>query len=142
VYATSGRRRTLLAGGCVIRMDSQVGDLRLGDILIEGDRIAAIGPAIDASDAARIDASDFVVLPGFVDTHRHTWQSCLRHRMGDAAFWTYCADMLRDLGPKYTAKEVYVGTLLAPVSAIEAGTTTMVDWSHSQNSLAHADAAV
>jgi 5-methylthioadenosine/S-adenosylhomocysteine deaminase len=91
-------RRMLLAGGCIISMDSDARDLRRGDILIDGDRIAAIAPAIDASDAARIDASDFVVLPGLVDTHRHTWQSCLRHRMGDVGFWTYCADMLRDLG--------------------------------------------
>jgi cytosine/adenosine deaminase-related metal-dependent hydrolase len=134
--------RTLITGGCVISMDPTVGDLRRGDILVERGRIAAIAPHLDAADAVRFDASDFIVLPGLVDTHRHTWQSCVRHRMGDVSFWTYCALMLRDLAAHYEPEDVYAGNLLGALSALEAGTTTMVDWSQIQNTPVHADAAI
>jgi 5-methylthioadenosine/S-adenosylhomocysteine deaminase len=123
-------------------MDAAVGDLRQGDVLIEDGRIAAVASTVDAPNARVLDARDFVVLPGLVDTHRHTWQSCVRHRMGDVGFWTYCAHMLRDLAGHYAPEDVYVGNLLGAVSALEAGTTTLVDWSHIQNTPAHSDAAI
>lgn len=123
-------------------MDAAVGDHRKGDVLIEDGRIAAVAATVDAPDASVLDARDFVVLPGLVDTHRHTWQSCVRHRMGDVGFWSYCAHMLRDMAGHYAPEDVYVGNLLGAVSALEAGTTTLVDWSHIQNTPAHSDAAI
>lgn len=132
----------LLKGGCILSMDAKVGDLRAGDILVEDGKIAAIAPRLDAKDAQRIDCADFIVLPGFVDTHRHTWQSALRHRMGDKGFWTYCAEMLRDLGSHYRPEDVHAGNLLGAVSALEAGTTTLLDWSQIQNTPEHSDAAI
>jgi cytosine/adenosine deaminase-related metal-dependent hydrolase len=47
-------------------------------VLIEGRTIAAVGRAVPVGDAEVIDASGMLVLPGFVDTHRHTWQSVVR----------------------------------------------------------------
>ena len=123
-------------------MDAAVGDLRQGDVLIEDGRIAAVASMVDAPEAHVLDARDFVVLPGLVDTHRHTWQSCVRHRMGDVGFWTYCAHMLRDMAGHYAPEDVYVGNLLGAISALEAGSTTLVDWSHIQNTPAHSDAAI
>jgi cytosine/adenosine deaminase-related metal-dependent hydrolase len=55
-------------------MDPAVGDLPQGDVLIEGDRIVEVGPQISA-DAEVIDADGFIVIPGFIDTHRHTWEA-------------------------------------------------------------------
>ena len=65
-------------------MDRQTGDLR-GDLLVENERIAAISPAIEASDAQIIDASTMIVSPGLINSHIHTWETGLRGIAGD---WT------------------------------------------------------
>jgi cytosine/adenosine deaminase-related metal-dependent hydrolase len=61
--------RTLLTGGAVISLDPLVGDLDRGDVLIEDGVIVELAERIDAPDAEAIDATDRIVLPGFVDTH-------------------------------------------------------------------------
>lgn len=135
-------RRTVLSGGWVLSMDPAIGDLRRGDVLIEGERIAAVAPRLEVEAAERIDASRMIVLPGFIDTHRHTWQTCVRHRYADIDPQIYFAEMLGDKGAAFTAEDVYTGTLLGAVAALDAGTTTLLDWAHVQNSPEHADAAV
>ena len=135
-------QRKLITGGTVLTLDPVLGDLPRGDILIEDGRIAAIGPTLEASDAERIDVTGHIVIPGLVDTHRHTWQSALRHRLGDADFAGYGCAMLRGLGPLYTAEDVRIGNLLGAVAALDSGTTTMLDWSHALNTPEHADAAI
>jgi cytosine/adenosine deaminase-related metal-dependent hydrolase len=59
-------------------MDAKLGDFEKADVLIEGSKIAAVGPNLEAS-ADVIDASDMIVMPGFVDSHRHIWQGQLRN---------------------------------------------------------------
>lgn len=123
-------------------MDPAIGDLRCGDMLIENERIVAVAPRIDAPDAELIDAADMIVLPGFVDTHRHTWQTCVRHRYADIDPQIYFAEMLGAKGAAFRPEDVYAGTLLGAVSALDSGITTMLDWSHVQNSFEHSDAAI
>lgn len=135
-------RRTLLKNGWIVSVDPQIGDLPRGDLLIEGDRIAAIAPRLDVGDAERIEAAGMIVLPGFVDTHRHTWQTCVRHRYADIDPQIYFAEMLGAKGAAFRTEDVYVGTLLGAVSALDSGITTMLDWSHVQNSPDHGDAAI
>lgn len=131
-----------LRGGWIISVDPAIGDLRQGDVLIEADKIIAVGPSVDAPDAEVIDASDMIVLPGFVDTHRHTWQTCVRHRYADIDPLTYFAEMLGARGAAYRPEDVEIGTLLGAVGALEAGVTTMLDWAHVMNTPEHADAAI
>lgn len=135
-------RPLLIAGGWVLSMDPDIGELRRGDVLIEGERIVAIAPRIDAPQAERIEADRMIVLPGFVDTHRHTWQSCVRHRYADIDSQIYFAEMLGAKGAAYRPEDVYTGTLLGAVAALDSGITTMLDWSHVQNSPEHSDAAI
>ena len=124
-------------------MDPALGDFRRGDLLIEGNTIVDIAPSIAADDCEIIDAADMIVMPGFVDTHRHTWQSCIRHGCCDMAESAqYFRDILFGLGSRYRPEDVYIGNLLGAVSALEAGTTTMLDWSHIINTPQHADAAI
>ncbi len=135
-------QRKLFKGGWVISMDPAVGDHRAADILVEGEKILDIAPIIDAPDTERIDANGMIVIPGFVDTHRHTWQTCVRHRYADIDPQIYFAEMLGAKGAAYRPEDVYIGTLLGAVSALDSGITTMLDWSHIQNSPEHTDAAV
>jgi 5-methylthioadenosine/S-adenosylhomocysteine deaminase len=137
--STSAPRRILIKGGHVLSLDPQVGDIPGGDVLIEGSVISRIGTDIEADDAEVIDASAYAVMPGLIDTHRHTWQTALRASVVPT---NYFASVLVHLGPHFRPEDVYIGDLLGAVSALDAGVTTMVDWSHIMNSPAHADAAV
>lgn len=133
----------LIRGGWIVTVDPALGELR-GDVLVRAGRIAQVG-SVDPAQAVGaevIDATGAIVLPGFVDTHRHTWQSALRHRNGDRHGGAYFAELLDRIGPDFTPDDVYVGTLLGALSAIDAGTTTMFDWAHIQNTPAHADAGI
>ena len=132
-------QRVLLHGGHVLSMDERVGELT-GDVLIEDGTIAAIGPELDVGDAERVDVTGDVVMPGFVDTHRHTWQTPFR---GLAADWSYM-EYLRCIAvrPNCSAEDVYAGNYVGALEALDAGVTTLLDFSHCTNTPEHADAAI
>jgi cytosine/adenosine deaminase-related metal-dependent hydrolase len=132
-------RRTLLKSGIVVTLDRDVPDLPRGDVLIEGERIAAVAPEIAADDAEIVDAGSFIVMPGFVNAHLHTWQTCLR---GIASDWTmpdYLHNMHAGIGPSFTPDDIYVSTLVGALSQLNSGTTTLVDWCHNNPSPDHTD---
>jgi cytosine/adenosine deaminase-related metal-dependent hydrolase len=135
-------QRVLLKGGVVLTMDPRLGDFEKADVLIEGSKIAAVGPDLRAT-AEVVDASKMIVLPGFVDTHRHTWQSQLRNILPNGRL---DPDYFRDIGGTargvYRPEDVHVGNLLGAWGAINACITTLLDWSHISNSPEHSDAAV
>ena len=134
--------RTLISGGTVVSMDPAVGDLGRGDVLISGGVIAAVAERIDAADAEVIDATDRIVLPGFVDTHRHTWQTAFRGVGADWTFAEYLAAIHGRLRPRYRPEDVYLGNLVGRLEALSSGVTTMLDWFHCAQSPEHADAAI
>ncbi|GAA4250400.1 amidohydrolase family protein [Dactylosporangium darangshiense] len=134
--------RTLLTGGTVISMDPEVGDLDRADVLLDDGVIAEVADRIDAPDAEVIDATDRIVMPGFVDTHRHTWQTAFRGVGADWTFAEYLAAVHGTLRPRYRPEDVYLGNLLGRLEALHSGVTTMLDWFHCAQSPEHADAAV
>jgi cytosine/adenosine deaminase-related metal-dependent hydrolase len=142
--ARAGRSpaRTLLRGGMVVSSDPAVGDLRQGDVLIEDGRIAAVAPTITAGDAEVVDATGKIVLPGFVDTHRHTWQTAFRGIGADWTFDQYRTAMHGTLRPHYQPEDVYLGNLLGRIEALSSGVTTMLDWFHCADRPENADAAI
>ena len=134
--------RILIRGGYVLTMDPELKDLTVGDVLVEGDRIAAIAPHLDASDAQVVDARGHVVMPGFVDTHRHTWQTQMRAICADWTLTDYFLGMRLAISPAYAADDVYVGNFVGAIEALNAGVTTVLDFSHCNNTPDHADAAI
>jgi len=132
--------KTLIRGGTVVSMDPQVGDLT-GDVLIEDDKIVAVEPNISA-DAEVIDASASIVIPGFVDTHRHTWEAAVRGCAPNATLDDYFVEVLDTFAPAYRAEDVYASNIAGSLECLNAGITTLVDWSHINNTPDHADAAV
>ncbi len=71
-------------GGAVLSMDASVGNYSVGDVLIEGSKILSVGASIDAGDAQVIDAAGMIVMPGFIDTHHHQFETALRSLLSDA----------------------------------------------------------
>ncbi|MFJ8591545.1 amidohydrolase family protein [Streptomyces sp. NPDC093598] len=133
--------RTLLRSGHVISMDPNIGDLPQGDVLVEDGRIAAVEPEISA-DAEVLDMTGHIVIPGFVDTHRHTWEAPIRGVAPDATLDDYFVDILDTFAPLYTPEDVYAGNLAGALECLNAGITTLVDWSHINNTPEHPDAAI
>jgi len=132
--------RILIRGGWVVPMLPGGRPFR-GDVLVDGDRIADVGALGPVADAEVVDAGDRIVLPGLIDTHRHLWQSALR---GIAADWTlgqYFARLRGRIAGQFRAEDTYTGTLLGAIEALDAGITTVVDWSHNLGGPEHADAA-
>ena len=68
---TQSNSRTIFKGGTIITMDRATAAPPVGDILVEGDRIAAIGVNLSAADAQVIDATGSIVMPGLIDAHHH-----------------------------------------------------------------------
>ncbi|GIJ48235.1 cytosine deaminase [Virgisporangium aliadipatigenens] len=133
--------RILLRGGRIISMDPAVGDLDSGDILIEDGKIVAVQPHIEA-DAEVVDATGRIVIPGFVDTHRHTWEAAIRGCAPNATLDDYFVEVLDTFAPKYRPEDVYASNLAGSLECLNAGITTLVDWSHINNTPEHPDAAV
>jgi 5-methylthioadenosine/S-adenosylhomocysteine deaminase len=134
----------VIAGGHVVTLDPEVGDVPGGDVLVRGGRIAAVGVGVanQAGGARVIDARGRVVLPGMVDAHRHVWQGALGGATGKASLLGYAESVIGALAPHYTPEDVYAGTLWGALQALNAGITTVADWSHNLAGAAHADANV
>jgi 5-methylthioadenosine/S-adenosylhomocysteine deaminase len=133
--------KILIRGGHVLTVDRTIGDLPRGDILIEDDRIVAVQPEISA-DAEIVDATGFLVIPGFVDTHRHTWEAAIRGVAPNATLDDYFVDILDTFAPHYRPEDVYNSNLAGALECLNAGITTLVDWSHINNTPEHPDAAI
>lgn len=135
--------RTLLRGGTVITSARAGEVLTDTDILIGADgNIEAIGRGLEAGDATVIDVTGRIVHPGFVDTHRHTWQSVVRHVASDWSLTEYLAGLHTGLSKHFRPEDTYTGNYLGALEALDSGITTLVDWSHNLATPAHADAAV
>jgi 5-methylthioadenosine/S-adenosylhomocysteine deaminase len=138
-----GDRTTLIKGGYVLTLDPALGDMPNSDVLIDGDKIKAVGQNLSAGPHANvIDARNRIVMPGFVDTHRHTWQTPVRGVLPSCTLDEYFAGMLNNIGIQYRPEDVYIANLMGALEALNAGITTLLDWSHVNNTPEHADAAV
>lgn len=130
-------RRTLIRNAdLVITMEPRLGDGELGliaggDVLIEGDRLAAVGRGLDGAGAEIVDATGKLVLPGFVDVHNHLWQSLIRGCGTSLAVGEWLQACVFPVGSlNVTAQEAYAVVRLSTLDLLAAGVTTVVDWSH------------
>ena len=140
----TARQRVLLRGGYVLTMDPALGDFERADVLIDGSTIAAVQPSLEVADpdVEVIDASRMIVMPGFVDTHRHMWQGALRNVSPDGLLSDYTRDITGAARSVFQPEDVRIGDLVSALGALNAGVTTVLDWSHIGNSPEHTDAAI
>ena len=133
--------RTLIKGATIITMDA-LGDLPKGDILVTGDTLTDIAPTLHVDDAVVVDASGYIIIPGLINAHMHTWQTALR---GVAANWTlleYFQKMHAGLATVFEPQDLHIATLVGALNQINCGTTTLADWCHNNPTPQHNDAAV
>lgn len=144
-------RRTLIKGGIVLSVDDAVGNFPKGDILIRDGKILEVAAQIDASDAAVIDASGMIVMPGFIDTHHHQFETVLRSQLAHGILindglpvnaTNYYESVLQKFSMVYTPEDVYINELFAGISQLDAGVTTVMDVSQIHHSPEHSDAAI
>src|SRR5438874_13220228 len=133
----------VLRNGTVLTMDEGHRVLRGADVLIAGERIAGVGPNLSVPDGTvHIDATDGIVMPGMIDTHRHMWQTAMRGYGADWTLTQYFVWYYLQWGKVFRPQDIYAGNLLSAIEALDAGVTTTVDWSHGLQTVEHADAAV
>jgi cytosine/adenosine deaminase-related metal-dependent hydrolase len=144
-------RRYVIRGGSVMSMDPRVGDFPQGDVLVEGKKILAVGPNLNAGNAAVIDARGRIVMPGFIDTHHHQFETALRSFLADgiliadgtpAGVINYFQYILLTFAPVYRPQDVYINELFGSLSQLDDGVTTVHDVSQIHHSPAHSDAAI
>lgn len=135
--------RTLITDALLLTMDDELGTVPRGDVLIDGPRIAAVGPDLERpSDAEVVDGRDRIVMPGFVDTHRHMWAAMLRGCACYGDLGTYFHDVVFTYGANFTPQDTYASVRMGLAEAIDSGITTMHAWEHNIQTPAHADAAL
>jgi 5-methylthioadenosine/S-adenosylhomocysteine deaminase len=135
-------QRTVFRNGFVVSMDPDIGEIPNGEVLVEDGVIVDVGPDLGVSDAEEIDATGMIVMPGFVDTHRHTWQTPVRGVLPSCTLDEYFAAMLGNLGGQYRPEDVRVANYGGALEALNGGVTTLLDWSHISNTPEHSDAAI
>jgi 5-methylthioadenosine/S-adenosylhomocysteine deaminase len=146
-------RRYIIRGGSVMSLDPQVGDFVQADVLVEGKKILAVGPNLQAGGAAEIDATGRIVMPGFIDTHHHQFETALRSFLADgvlindmsgtaAGTITYYEYILLTFAPVYRPQDVYINELFGGLSQLDDGVTTVHDVSQIHHTPAHSDAAI
>jgi cytosine/adenosine deaminase-related metal-dependent hydrolase len=149
----SGRRgrRYVIRNGHVMSMDPKVGNFVEGDVLVEGKKILAVGPNLHRFAPHSIDARGKIVMPGFVDTHHHLFETALRSFLADGLLFdgldpditqNYFQKILLTFAPQYRPEDVYINTLFGSLSALDAGVTTVHDISQIHHSPAHSDASI
>src|SRR5262245_177296 len=141
--SVSPNQRILLKGGTVVSMDPKVGNFVKGDILIEGKKITAVSAELRGPAQAQvIDAANTIIIPGFVDAHRHSWEGQLRRIIPSGAINDYMATTHQGFARYYRPHDIYVGNLITALGCIDAGITCIIDNSHNSRSAAHSDAAI
>jgi 5-methylthioadenosine/S-adenosylhomocysteine deaminase len=135
-------RPRVFRGGTVLTMDASATLLDRGDVLVVGDTIEAVGVDLEVPDGTvEVDATGGIVMPGMIDTHRHMWQTAMRGYGADWTLTQYFVFYYLNWGKIFRPEDVHAGNLLAAVEAIDAGITTIVDWSHGLQTVDHAEAA-
>jgi cytosine/adenosine deaminase-related metal-dependent hydrolase len=132
---------TLIRNATVITMEAE-GVLENADVLVSGDHISAIGARLSGADADVVDGTNYIVIPGLINAHMHTWQTALR---GVAANWTlleYFQKMHSGLATVFEPEDLHIATLVGALNQINCGTTTLGDWCHNNRTSEHNDAAI
>ncbi len=122
--------QTLLKNAYVVTMDEGEQVYSKGSVLIQDDRIAAVGdvdPQSVRADAQTFDCSGKIILPGLINTHVHTSQQLGRGLGDDVDLLTWLHERTFPYESSLTPEDSYVSTLLTCLEQIRAGVTSFAE---------------
>ncbi len=131
------RSEFVVRGGIVLTMDKDLGDLNNADVHVRDGRIIGLGTALQTAGVPSIDATGMIVMPGFVETHWHLWNAIYRNLVPIQG--SYLA-VKRQLAPYHNAVDFGRAVRLALLEALNAGITTVHNFSHNVIGPDYADA--
>ena len=116
---------TLIKNASVLLPD---GSVKVADIAIENDRIAAVGSLPEGWLAdSRIDAAGKMAVPGFVNAHTHASMTLLRSYADDMQLMDWLQNKIWPIEAEMKKEDIYWGAMLAVAEMIKRGTTTFAD---------------
>lgn len=115
-----------VTGGRVLRPD---GSIDVADVLIDrsSGTISAVEPDLENTAERTLDASDGLVIPGFVNAHAHIAMTLLRGIADDEPLETWLRDYIWPIESELRPADVRAGAELGLLELIKSGTTTVVD---------------
>ena len=134
--------RFLFKNAIVLSMDPKVGDFDRADVLVEGRKFAAVRPRHSGHRDGYQCGEATIVMPGFIDTHHHFYQSALRNVLANGLLEDYFRDIVNKATPLYCAEDAYIGVLSGALRSLSAGITNVTDLSQVSNTPEHSDAMV
>lgn len=143
VYA----KTKLLTGGTIIAYDEDTKlpkVIRGGALVLENDRIQQIldqAPSSFSPDTEVIDCKNKIITPGFIDTHRHGWQTVFKTMGSNTTLGDYFSRYSAVVSqPLFTPRDLYISQKVGILEALNAGTTTILDHAHHTWTREHASA--
>jgi 5-methylthioadenosine/S-adenosylhomocysteine deaminase len=134
--------RRLIKNACVITVDPEISTLPRADILIEDDRIAAVGADLAVENAEIIDGHGMIAMPGLICCHRHLWMTLLRGYVSDGTWSSYYVETFWGRRPLYSARDNHIAAYAGALEAIDAGVTTVLDFHDCSVAPGNADASI
>ncbi len=120
--------RVLIKGAQVLAAPGREGDAFLADILVENDRIAAIGAGLAADGAEIIEASGMLAMPGLINAHLHSPANFMRGTLEGLPLELF---MLYEVPPLSReppgGRQAYVRTMLGAMEMLKLGVTAVMD---------------
>lgn len=105
-----------------------------GDVLIEGDRISAVGH-VKARPDEIIDATGCIVMPGLINCHTHVSMALMRSVADDVKLEKFL-DRTFAIDAKRTPEDVEIGATLGCIEMARSGTTTFLDIYYDEDRIA------
>ena len=134
---------TIIRNGCVISMDPGIGVLHNADVLVKDDKLVSVGLNLEVpAEAEEIDASNCIVMPGFVDGHRHIWQGAMRGVCADWSLLDYLRGIRMNAASAFGPDDMYAAQYHGGLEALDSGVTTVADYCHNLNTPDHAHEAI
>jgi cytosine/adenosine deaminase-related metal-dependent hydrolase len=133
----------LIRDATLLTMRGGSQDVVRGDLLIRDQVIEAVGGAATPEQGAEVvDGSNFIVIPGLINAHMHTWQTALRSVASNWTLLEYFKWVHAGLATHFRPNDIHIGTLVGALNQIDNGTTTLVDWCHDNPTPDHTNAAI
>jgi len=124
----------IISGGTLITMNQERSIVKNGNIHITDGKIVYAGPEehdlLSEVNCCRVDASGKYILPGFINTHTHIFQTLIRGFGQDLPVWEWFEQTLDPVVENLSVADAYISAKLGSIEAIKSGTTTILDYNY------------